>query len=175
MNKIIFNLLAILILVCYTSCSSEDNQETDSNPLTGVWELTAWNIDGGFDINNDGTVNTNLLNEIDCARNETLFFDDNGVVSLNTTFNPDLDIILLDPLLNLYSFNVTCDTEGIISLATSYTRSGEIIYVGEIEAYYDGTEISIVFEDRLEVYNADLSEIVETKDLTLVYQKNKTL
>lgn len=171
MNKLNFHLCVILLLVCVTSCSSDDTQETSSNPLTGIWELTAWNTEGGFDINNDGIVNTNLLNEIDCARNETLFFEDNGVVSLNTTFNPDLEIVLLDALLNLYSFNVECDTEGVISLATNYTRSGSIIFIGDIEAQFDGNEISIVFQDRINVYNEDFTEIVMSKDLTLVYQK----
>jgi hypothetical protein len=171
MNKLFFNLMVMLWLVGFTSCSSDDNQVSNSNPLIGVWHLTAWNVEGGFDINNDGTVSSNLLNEIDCARNETLFFDDNGVVSLNTTFNPDLEIVLLNPEMNLYSFEVGCDTEGVISLATSYTRSESVIYMGETEAFYDGNEITIVFEDRLNVYNSDFTEIVETKDLTLVYKK----
>ena len=107
MNKILLNLCFVFALVCFSSCSTDDSQDSNDSSITGVWKLTAWNVEEGFDINNDGTISTNLLNEIDCSRNETLFFDNKGVVSLNTTFNPDLDIFVLDDSTREYSFNVS--------------------------------------------------------------------
>ncbi|WP_298496693.1 hypothetical protein [uncultured Algibacter sp.] len=171
MNKLLLNLCFACILVFFTSCSSDDAQDKNSTAIIGVWKLTAWNVDQGFDINNDGVVNTNLLNEIDCPRNETLFFDDKGIVSLNTTFNPDLDITLLNEEASEYRFNVACDTEGIISLATSYTLNDSIIMIGESEAQIKNGQIILIFEDRIKIYNEDLTQIIETKDLTLVYDK----
>jgi len=171
MNKLILNLCIAFILVCFTSCSTDDMQDSNNSSITGVWKLTAWNIEGGFDINNDGTISSNLLNEIDCSRNETLFFDNNGIVSLNTTFNPDIDIALLNETTDEYSFDITCDTEGVISLATEYTVENSVIMIGESEAMIKGNQISLVFEDRIKIYNVDFTEVIETKDLTLVYNK----
>ena len=171
MNKLLLNLCIAFVLVCFTSCSTDDMQDSNNSSITGVWKLTAWNIDGGFDINNDGTVSTNLLNEIDCSRNETLFFDNDGVVSLNTTFNPDINIALLNIETSEYSFNVACDTEGVISLATSYTVNDSMIMIGESEAQIDGNQIFLVFQDRIKIYNEDFTQVLETKDLTLVYNK----
>lgn len=171
MNKLILNLAIACALVFFTSCSTDDVQDSDNDAIKGIWKLTAWNVDEGFDINQDGIVSSNLLNEIDCSRNETLFFDDNGVVSLNTTFNPDLDITLIDENTNEYNFNVVCDTEGVISLATSYTIDDSMIMIGESEATVQGNLISLVFEDRIKIYNEDLTQVVATQDLTLVYTK----
>lgn len=171
MNKLILNLCIAFVLVCFTSCSSDDMQDSNNSSISGVWKLTAWNIEGGFDINNDGTISSNLLNEIDCSRNETLFFDNNGVVSLNTTFNPDIGIALLNETTDEYSFDVTCDTEGVISLATEYTIKDSIITIGESEAMIEGNQISLVFEGRIKIHNEDFTEVIETKDLTLVYNK----
>lgn len=171
MNKLILNLCIAFVLVCFTSCSSDDMQDSNNLSISGVWKLTAWNIEGGFDINNDGTISSNLLNEIDCSRNETLFFDNNGVVSLNTTFNPDIGIALLNETTDEYSFDVTCDTEGVISLATEYTIKDSIITIGESEAMIEGNQISLVFEGRIKIHNEDFTEVIETKDLTLVYNK----
>lgn len=170
MKKLLLNLCLAFMLVCFASCSSDDMQDSNDLSIVGVWQLTAWNVEGGFDINNDGTKSSNLLNEIDCFRNETLFFDKNGVVSLNTTFNPDIEIALLYES-NEYTFNVTCDTEGVVSLATEYTINESIIKIGESEAQIQDNQILLVFEDRLKIYNQDLTEVVETKDLTLVYNK----
>ena len=172
MNKLLLNLCIAFALVCFTSCSTDNDDDLINADIIGVWELTAWNVDGGFDINNDGTVNTNLLNEIDCSHNETLRFDNKGFVSLNTTFNPDIDIALLNETTREYSFNVTCDTEGVISLATAYTRVENTIMFGNSEALLEDNQISITYRDRIEIFNLDITpQVVETKDLTLVYTK----
>ena len=171
MNKILLNLCLALFLVFVTSCTSEDIQESNNSQLLGSWKLNAWNINNGFDMNNDGVVSTNLLNEIDCSYQETLLFEPDNVVSLNTTFNPDLDIVLLNNSNDEYRFNVGCDTEGVVSLATLYTLKDSIISFGNIEAVIDNNKISIVYKNKIEIYNEDLTEVVETKDLTLVYVK----
>jgi len=171
MNKLLFNFCIAFVLVCFASCSSDDMDDANNAFVVGTWQLTAWNIEGGFDINNDGVINTNLLNEIDCSRNENLLFENNGVVSLNTTFNPEINIILLNVETEEYNFDIVCDTEGVISLATEYTVKDSNITIGETEATIQGNQINLVFEDRIKIYNEDKTEIIETKDLTLVYTK----
>lgn len=171
MNKFTITILIACTLVFFTSCSSDSVQIQNELNILGLWELAAWNVEGGFDMNNDGEINTNLLNEIECSQNETLLFEANGVVSLNTTFNPDIEIVVLNNETNEYRFNIECDTEGVISLATSYSVNGSSISLGESNAQFDGNQISIVFKNSLEIYNEDATEVIETKDLTLVYLK----
>lgn len=171
MKKLLFYLCFTFALVCLASCSSDDLQDSNNSPIVGVWELVAWNVEEAFDFNNDGTANTNLLNEIDCSRNETLFFENNGVVSLNTTFNPDINIALLDGTDAMYDFDVTCDTQGIISLATSYELNESSILIGEFEASYTENRITLVFREKIKIYNEDFTNVIDAKDLTLVYTK----
>ncbi|WP_298238838.1 hypothetical protein [uncultured Algibacter sp.] len=166
MNKLFFTLvLSCLFLV---SCSGND---INDDPLLGVWKLTEWNIADGFDIDNDGFVSTNLLNEINCSYNETLLFEPNNIVSLNTTFNPKLEIAQLNNSTNEYSFNVECDTEGVVSLATFYSKEGNSVIFGESEAVINGNQISIVFKESIEIYNEDFTQVIANKDLTVVYTK----
>ena len=166
MNKLFFTLvLSCLFLV---SCSGND---INDDPLLGVWELTEWNIADGFDINNDGFISTNLLNEIDCTSNETLLFEPNNIVSLNTTFNPKLEVALINNSTDEYSFSVECDTEGVVSLATFYSQEGDSVTFGESEAIVNGDQISIVFKESIEIYNEDFTQVIATKDLTVVYSK----
>lgn len=171
MNKLFLTVITAFVLVLGTSCATEELEDSNNLSIKGVWNLTAWNIDNGFDINNDGIISTNLLNEISCHQNETLLFEANGVVSLNTTFKPNLEIYLLNSRVEQYSFNLECDTEGVVSLATSYTKSGNTIMIGETEASIEINQMSIVFENSIEIYNEDFTEVLETRDLTLVYIK----
>lgn len=170
MKKLLFTLLTLCILA-FTSCSSEDIENPNNSSIVGVWELTAWNVVNGFDFNNDGIISTNLLNEINCTKEETLVFEANSVVSLNTTFKPDIEIAQSNSINSEYSFNINCDTDGVVSLATSYTFDGNNIVFGETIASIDGNQITIVFMDTIEIYNEDVTEVIETRDLTLVYTK----
>ncbi|MEN3324366.1 hypothetical protein VP395_11560 [Mariniflexile soesokkakense] len=153
-----------LLLSCF-------NDTDDDYTIEGVWKLTDWNVADGFDINNDGIVNTNILNEIDCPNNETLVFESTGVVSSNETFNPTIEIALQNGILNSYAFNVVCDEEGIISFATTYIKNGNVILIDNGIANMNRNQLIRVFIDAIKIYNEDFTEVVATKDLTLVYTK----
>ncbi|MDO5969730.1 hypothetical protein Q4Q35_07910 [Flavivirga aquimarina] len=164
MNKLLFILCFALL---FTSCSVEDNNIS----VVGTWKLTARNVVDGFDINNDGTVDTNILNEVDCVNNETLIFETNGVVSSNKTYNPDIDIALLDGTTDDYIFNVTCDEQGIIGFATTYTQDMNTVTFNDNEFTIIGNQLSREIKESIKIYNEDFTEIVATKDLTLIYTK----
>lgn len=165
MKKIIFVLTIVASVLI--SCSTDADDKT----INGVWALTEWNIAEGFDINNDGIINTNILNEIDCVNNETLFFESTGVVSSNFTFNPTIEIALVNGTSDNHSFNVVCDKEGSISFATTFTINGHIVLINDSEATIKGDKLSRVFIDAIKIYNEDFTEVIVTKDLTLVYSK----
>jgi hypothetical protein len=162
--KSIFFIITLILLV---SCSNE----TIDMSAVGSWKLTGYNVATGLDINNDGIKSVNLLHEFDCENNETLTFELNGVVSSIETFNPEIKIVLVDEAINEYAFNVTCDLEGVIGFATSYSQNGnEVTYNNKSATIYND-ELSVVFKDALKIYNSDLTQVIATEDLTLVYTK----
>jgi hypothetical protein len=160
-------ILLIIISIVLVSCSDE----TIDMSAVGSWKLTGYNVAGGFDINNDGIKSVNLLDEFDCENNETLTFELNGVVSSIETFNPEINIVLVDEATNEYAFNVTCDLEGVIGFAANYSQNGKIVYYNNKIASIIENEMTVVFEDAIEIFNADVSQVVATQDLTLVYTK----
>ena len=166
MNKLLFILSFATLL--FTSCSTDND---DNESVVGEWRLTSYNIASEFDINSDGVFSTNILDEIECANNETLIFESNGVMSSNATFNPTIDIILLDEITNEYTFNVVCDSEGIISFASEYSQNGEIISYSNKEASIQGNQLYVVFESAIKVLSKDLLQVVSTEDLILTYTK----
>lgn len=165
MNKLLFILCFASLLV--TSCSEED----DGLSVVGTWKLTAWNVADGFDINNDGTVSTNILDEIECTNSEALIFEATGVMSSNNTFNPAINIALLDGTTDSYTFNITCDQEGVISFATTYSQSLDTVTFNDSEFTIIGNQLLREIKEGIKIYNEGFTEVIATKDLTLVYTK----
>ncbi|TGV02704.1 hypothetical protein [Flavivirga rizhaonensis] len=166
MNRLLFILCFALLI---TSCSGEDNNDAS---IVGRWKLTAWEVADGFDMNNDGIVNTNILNEIECISNETLIFETEGVVSSNKTFNPDIDIALQEGTTDKYVFKVRCDEEGVIGFATTYSlKNTDTVIFNDNESAIVGNQLFRLIKESIKIYNKDFTEVVATKDLTLVYTK----
>ena len=170
MNKILFTLLTAL-LVLLTSCSIEPVDPITSEFFEGEYRLTEYVVDLPVDLNNDSNYSTNLLEEIDCENRETLVFDKQGFVYSNQTFNPKIDLLLVDASLGTYSVDVECDTEGIIGTASAYTKSGNQIMINERKATISGTKITMLFKNALKIYNQNKTLVLGTKDLTLIYTK----
>ncbi|MBP0903301.1 hypothetical protein ACFSKN_00235 [Mariniflexile gromovii] len=161
-------------VLCFTSSlllTSCFNDADDNLTIEGVWRLTAMNVEDGFDINEDGVANVNLLNEIDCVNNETLVFESKGVVTSNKTFNPDIKIALLEGTTDAYVFDVECDVEGTINFAVNYTQNNNLIIINESEAILNGNQLTRVFENAINIYSEDFINVIATKKVTLVYTK----
>ena len=84
MKKIFLNLFILSGLLLATACSSDSDDNDNNAELEGTWRLTAWNVGESYDLNNDGTSSSNLLDEIDCYNNETISFA-NGVATYMST------------------------------------------------------------------------------------------
>lgn len=150
------------------ACSNDDSTVSS---VEGAWKLVAYNVIDGFDINNDGIKSVNILEEIGCANNEVLVFESTGVVSINASFNPLIQIRLLNETTNEYAFNVECDIEGVISFATSFSQKGNAISFNNHDALLSDNQLYIVFEDAFEIFNEDYSKVLAREDLALVYSK----
>lgn len=166
MKRILFFITILSFLSI--ACSTDDS---DMASVEGVWKLTAYNVADGFDVNSDGIKNINLLNEMECLNNEVLVFESNGSMYSSSTFNPVIQIYRLNEVTNEYGFNVECDIEGVISFATSYSQKGNTITFNNHHASIADNQLYIVFEDAVEIFNADFTKVLAREDLTLVYSK----
>ena len=163
--KLSFSIVLIILLY---GCSSKKKQD---NNLIGAWQLSEWHIDQGFDINGDGVKSANLLKEIHCPNKEVLIFEPHNVVLFNATFNPIINVLSTVNAPSTYDFNVDCDEQGGISHATSYSFEGGHLRLGDKDVKLENNKISIIYKDKIKVYSQDSTEVIETKDLIVIYTK----
>lgn len=138
--------------------------------VEGEWILSEYNVAAGFDINKDGEKNVNLLKELDCLNNEILIFETTGTVSAVSSFNPDIHISLAQDT-NEYIFDVSCDNEGIIGWATSFSQNGETISYNNATATVINEELHVVFKNAFNIYDINNTQVIETYDVIMVYTK----
>ncbi|WP_299432493.1 lipocalin family protein [uncultured Aquimarina sp.] len=78
-----FFLFAISFALFFSSCSSDDDNSGDNGgdpttvSLVGTWKLTAATAAQSVDLNMDGTVSDNLLEELPCFEDTIMVNDDN--------------------------------------------------------------------------------------------------
>lgn len=162
-------LILFLFILSFQSCF-KDQDDTFNNDLIGTWKLTGYNVEGGFDINADGVADTNLLNEIECPNDETLVFVSNGIVSSDKTYNPLLEIGLVEGTNDRYVFNVECP-DGDIGFSATYTQNNGSVTIQDRMAVLNGNQLARVFENAINIYNEDFTQVIATKTLTMVYTK----
>jgi hypothetical protein len=167
MRKLVSIVYTTIFLLVLSSCATEPIEQT----IESTWKLTSWSVNIQADLNSDNKFNTNLLQEIDCINNETLVFDKQGIVTSNATFNPEITIALLNDTTNDYVFDVVCDTDGVIGFASSYSISGNLVKIDDEIATINENQLIRIFDSAIKIYSEDLTQVIETRDLTLVYTK----
>lgn len=123
--KRIFFVLSLLILVF--ACSLDDGVESIPPPnfdVIGLWDLVEVNVSPSQDLNNDGTMSTNLINELDCISG-TLLIDGDLVWTYEQTQ------IITTPITN-DRFSIIC-SDTIFATGTWFSD--------ENEATFDGNEV----------------------------------
>lgn len=177
MKRIFLNIFLLAGLIITASCSNEDNDDNSSAAMKGTWKLTAWNVDGSYDLNNDGTASPNLLDEMDCYNNERIVFTDDTATYMTTSY-ADIYAEFVDG--TGYTFTVECEEEVDSSPAT-YTRNGNALTItttyeedGETEtdiilATVNGNTLTFVEEEGFVIEEDNYDVVVE--DLTLVFTK----
>lgn len=158
------------IIACFltVSCSKDKTEELS---VVGSWKLSSWSVGIPLDLDRDGVASSNLLNESTCVNNEILTFEENGVVTANSSYNPNVVISLSGEVDEMYVFDVQCDTSGSIGSSGTFIQNGTIISVFESTGNFSNNKLTIIYENAINVYNEDVTEIVEIRDLTLVYTR----
>lgn len=165
--KIIFRLL--FISVCFIisfGCSKDSNKK----PIVGTWELVSWMVDIPLEVENDLISNSNYLERTTCEVNETLTFDDFGNVTSDNTFSPKITISLKDDTSG-YIIDEVC-TEGKIGFSTEYLQIDDRkIELNGATGVLADKQLTLVYTNAIKIYNASLTEVIDNKDLTLIYVK----
>ncbi len=161
--------ILFIFLTLFTGCSTEA-VDVEENPLEGGWKLTTWTVGIPVDLNNDAVFSTNLIEEIPCEAMEMLTFSVDGTVASNLTFNPSV-MISKNEALGVYVYQVECETEGSIGFAASYAHKGSSVFINDREAIINGNTLTMVYKNAQKVHNIAKTDVLETKDITLVYTK----
>lgn len=149
------------------SCS----KDTNVSHIVGTWQLSTRTIGASFDVNQDNIYRTNLIKEANCNDIETLTFTEEGTVFSGNEYVSDIIYFKYDDSDN-YGINVECDKNRIISFASEYEDLNEasVLILDKVYRIEDHT-LTTIFEDAITIYNEDLTTVIETRDLKLVYIK----
>ncbi len=90
MKKISLSVMSLIAGVMMVSCSSDDNNDNNSNRIEGTYTLREFNTPQETDLNDDGTSNTNQMNETTCYNNSKID------LRADQTFTYDVKQILIN-------------------------------------------------------------------------------
>lgn len=135
--------------------------------------MTTWTVGIPIDLKDTMQFSTNLIDQTSCDVNEILSFDSNGIVTSEDTFSPRITIRLKETAADEYMLEEIC-AEGVIGYATDYSHeaSGEVQFNNTVGVVVNN-QLTVVYKNAVKVYNETLTEVVESKDLTLVYTKKE--
>ncbi|MEM6515725.1 MAG: hypothetical protein AAF688_06045 [Bacteroidota bacterium] len=150
-------------------CSN--NQQTTNIP--GTWKLTAWNIDGGLDLDNDGTASVNVLDEMDCYNNETIVFNADGTASVISTSFADIESEFELGSNDEFDFTVECIQDDETTTGTWTEDSNTLTFTYDdfdetIEFTIENNDISYFIPNGFTTFGVEFST-----DMTIVYTKQE--
>ncbi len=138
MKKSLLFLYFLIACIPITSCSQDD--AVFESAISGVWELSAWNVDTPIDLNNDGVSSTNLLKEFGCLAGSELIFKD----AVNATIFYSSEV----------AFNVEIQNESQFFMFICGTNSNSV----PRQITYVHQENSVILNDRGEELVLNLSQ-----------------
>jgi len=147
-----------------------DTCEIEQVDVVGTWKLISWNTDELRDINNDGIVTNNYLDDIDCYDNETI------------QFNPDTTGIMFLRSTAIFTFTPTEDGEDFFTQCISIMENKSFTWTETINSvmlsFADGTSLSLFKNGNLYTAKDDgfyaqstVDDSVIVERITFVYNK----
>ena len=155
-------------------CSVSDNQ--NDADIEGTWLLTAWIGEEPIDLNNDGTENTNFLNEMDCYNNELLEFNAGGNGLSTSNSYADFSFVIEVGTTDSFIYTIDCIQEFDEAPFTWSHVSGNTYTVttvddDDFDVTIDGNQLSIFVPQGFIAFNSDDATVTTIQDLTFVYTK----
>lgn len=152
-------------------CTDDTQQATD---VEGTWLLTAWLGENPYDLNNDGAVSFNFLDEMDCYNNETIVFNSDGTAIAMSTSYAEFEVFLESGTTDEYDYSVDCIQE-IDNTNATWTQSGSTVTISDedgqvLDWTLNSNQLLIVIPSAFYAASSDLT-IEVTEDLTFIYTK----
>lgn len=173
--KNLFRLALLSVALVFSSCVVNDDEDT-SVDLVGTWKMTSFTISTPYDLNGDGTPNTDILVETGCYQNETLDFNDNGSgVSTNRSYL-DIEVELVTGTTDQYNYNIDCVDEFFQEDFTwSQTGSSVAVTIGAftVLATQSADTLTLVIPSgfSLEIPDGNGATFTLNETVTVVYTK----
>lgn len=159
--------MLICLMGVVMSCSSND----EDSKIEGTWQLTTRTTGISFDVDNDTNYSENLVEEIDCNDSETLTFKADGTVSSGSEYATKIVYFKYRDSDN-YGIQVECNEDGMISFASVYDKiDADTVVISGRNYHLNAKTLTTVFENEIAIYNEDFTEVIETRDLKLIYTK----
>ena len=167
MKKLILALFTCLSFFVFTSCTTEDIDDTST--ILGKWKLVSWIVDTPIDLNNDGTIQSEYspgclsettINFMDAA-NATVFY------SSDVTYNTRVEY---GKLIFMTSCSVDSDRMPNIVNYTVNNNTVIINFKGEVLALtLNGNTLSMTIPNGFVAKDIDTFETTITQDITYTF------
>ena len=138
--------------------------------------MTAYQVETGYDFNQDGTSNTNLLAEVDCLQNETIQINNDGTaIAISNSFLTVVAELVIGTT-DQFLYTANCDNE-TDSFQLTWTENGSTVsFVDEdgfpTNATIDSsTQFSFTVPQGFEILSNDGFTVVVEENLTVVYTR----
>ncbi len=171
--KKVFSLLMVAML--FAACSSDDDNGNDNVALEGTWKMTAFKSENAYDINGNGIISNDIMQQTNCYQNETIVFNANGTGADFSTSYAEINLELVAGSTNEYQYTVDCINESTTT-AFTWSQSGNTVNFTQSGISFSGTQsgnqITFLIPNGfpIEVTQGSGTATV-TEDLTIVYQK----
>ncbi|GGW67044.1 lipocalin-like protein [Winogradskyella epiphytica] len=165
------NLFAIALIMCLSSCSSDDDSSDSMTELHGTWSVVSLSIETAFDLNNDGVASRNLVEETPCYNGDYVNFNSDGDVRVVTA--------LTDISVNVNSstdYNYTYECLPGIDQESTWTRNENVVTITMLGYTLSGTisgnTMTVVIPNFFQIQKYDGNAYYEVEeDVTVVYIK----
>ncbi|MFC0604812.1 hypothetical protein [Winogradskyella pulchriflava] len=149
--------------------------ESEFVDTVGTWKLVGWVTNVLRDIDNDGIVTNNYLDEIDCYDNETLTFNADGTGTLFLRSRADITFTPLSGPQGGEDFFVDCYSISEDVPFSWVQNANSITFTltdGTVSNYFrNGNSLYVAFDDGFYATNTEDSNSVIVERVTFVYYK----
>lgn len=169
------SLTFLFVLFAFLASCSSDDGDSSNNNTEGTWLLTNFQLNQSYDIDNNGTPNSNMLNEVSCNVQNRFVFDSDGTGALVS----DGEQISVDAeeINGSYEYAVECDNIDS-SIGYAWSEEGTSVYLtqtflGDTELIKSGNTLTYFLPNAFEIPIIENGNFTgyEFVDVTFIYTK----
>ncbi|MEX2349317.1 MAG: hypothetical protein WD554_00405 [Flavobacteriaceae bacterium] len=169
--KKVFSL--VLFAVLFASCSSDDDNNRVA--VEGTWKMTAFKSENAYDLNGNGVISNDIMEETNCYQNETVVFNANGTGAEFSTSYPEITLELVAGTTDEYEYSVECIEEATTT-AFDWSQNGDTVTITQqgvtFSGAQDGNKLTFAIPSGFTIEVEEGDEVVTIQEnLTMEYTK----